>query len=435
MKKRYELCRYAAYDVTAMKLHLEKMARNGWLIDHLNNTFWCYKKVEPQDLNFTVSYFAKASAFEPNKSDGQETFEEMAAHDGWKLIAENAKLQIYVNEDKDATPIYTDAESEVNAIIKSSKSFIIGTFLLVGLVLLNIFLNLNLFSRNKLILLANSSSLSTAIALMILITNTLVVLIKYFSWRNKAIKGIENDEFIETAKSDVSYQNYIISIAMIIMFSGFIFNDNIYLASSFMLTFFGIIIISLLVDSFKNILKRKKLKKDANIFFTVAFDILLALILAIVVSSISIKSIMVDNKNDNELLIDISDFRQSTTINSLTNIKKSPLLSYNEAFIHDDKEDLEYKIVDINYHFLEDYALNEMLNNYYDYGIHEDKNFYHYQEIDAKEFNADKAYQLIAGTEATNNYLIKYDKRLVEIKFSWDINAEDKQIIADILKK
>ena len=87
MKKRYELVRYAAYNVTGMKLHLEKMARNGWLIDHINNNFWCYKKVEPMDISFTVSYFAKASDFDPEKSAGQETFEEMAAHDGWKFIS------------------------------------------------------------------------------------------------------------------------------------------------------------------------------------------------------------------------------------------------------------------------------------------------------------------------------------------------------------
>ena len=268
MKKHYELIRYAAYNVTGMKLHLEKMAKNGWLIDHITNNFWCYKKVDPINLTFTVSYFAKASAFEQTKSEGQQTFEEMAAYDGWKLMAENAKLQIFANEDKNATPIYTDAESEVNAIIKSSKAFIYTFALLLGSVLIYCFTIYAQFKIDPLRFLA-SSSFFISVGLLILLIYILNLFIRYYVWKQKALKAIENDEFILTAKSDFSFQTQIVVIAMVVLISGLVANGNTTMGSIILITFFGIFCICFIIDSLRNLLKKKKVEKDMNIMVTI----------------------------------------------------------------------------------------------------------------------------------------------------------------------
>ena len=442
MNKRYELVRYTAYNVTGMKLHLEKMARSGWLIDHINNNFWCYKKIEPTNLSFTVSYFAKASAFEPEKSAGQETFEEMAAHDGWKLMAENAKLQIYANENQDATPMYTDAESEVNAIIKSTKSFIYTAIMLIAIVGLNFFSVFRGFKADPLMFLADMSLLFITIGVIILLVNMLSILIRYFIWKHKALKAIEDDEFIETAKSDFSFQTQIVVIAMVVMLSGVIASGNLAMASMMLCTFFGIMIMYFIVDAFRNLLRKKKVDKDTNLFFTIFVDIALALVLAFAVTSFAINTDVNDSYNGNQVLMKTSDFIDGESDKMLNEYKESPFIRYNYAYSYATvNENFSYKVIDVKLESLEAFALEKMLDSYHDYGLSYDEEGrpikegnYYYQEIDAAMFKADKAYQLWGYDNARNDYLIKYGKRLVELKFSWEIDEDVKLKVANVLK-
>ena len=442
MKKRYELVRYAAYNVTGMKLHLEKMARNGWLIDHINNNFWCYKKVEPMDITFTVSYFAKASDFDPEKSAGQETFEEMAAHDGWKLMVENAKLQIYANEDKDATPIYTDAESEVTAIIKSSKSFILTSILLFAVVALNLInLHSNLQS-NAVRALADNTIIFVLFGVLILLLNMLIVIIRYYIWKHKALKAIEDDEFIPTAKSDFSFQTQIVVIALFIMISGFITSGNYTGVIVMVYMFFGIMIMHSLIDAFKNLLKKKKVDKDANLFFTVLVDILLATALVGGLTYYSFNIDMNDPVNSDEALISTGDFIDGESREMRIDYKESVFMRYNQAYAYGIiNETFSYKVVDVKMESLEDYALEKMLHSYDDYGLTYDEEGrpirggnYQFEEIDASMFKADKAYQLWAYGEVRDEYLIKYGNRLVNVDFSWEIDEADIDKIIETFK-
>lgn len=434
MKKKYELIHYAAYNVTGMKLHLEKMARKGWLLDYMTNHYWRYKKVKPQELTFEVSYFTKALTYEPEKSSGQETFEELCAHDGWILVAENGKLQIYSNQDKNATPIYTEPESEVNAIVKSSKAFIVGSLLLMVIALLNTFHFIKLLRENPIWILADTSFIFIEIAILIMLVQIIIILTKYYVWKHKAIKAFETEEFIPTAKSDFSLETWLTTIALVIMFVG-VFATGDYIQTQFIIIMFCLLLgFYFMIDAFRRFLKRKKVSVDENLFYTILFDIIVVIGLAIFLTYFVFYSDR-DHRSSDGVLFTMADFIEGESNQMNVRYKESMFLSSNEAFSYgNDEEYLSYYVVDVKMERLEDYVLDKMLNNRNDDPIHVADFCYVYREIDAREFNAEQVWQLYENDKALNTYLIKYGNRLAEVEFSWILSSQDKDKLSSIIR-
>ena len=113
-KRRVELLSF--YDHVGISRHLEKMAAKGWMLEKITNLGWVYRRIEPKQLHFTVSYYSKASEFDPEPTEDQKTFYDFCAHTGWQLACSSAQLQIFYNERENPTPIETDAKLEVQAI-------------------------------------------------------------------------------------------------------------------------------------------------------------------------------------------------------------------------------------------------------------------------------------------------------------------------------
>lgn len=135
-KHRVELLSF--YDHVGISRHLEKMAAKGWMLEKITNLGWVYRRIEPKQLHFTVSYYSKASEFDPEPTEDQKTFYDFCAHTGWQLACSSAQLQIFYNERENPTPIETDAKLEVQAIHASAKkSFIPAYLALLVIALLN----------------------------------------------------------------------------------------------------------------------------------------------------------------------------------------------------------------------------------------------------------------------------------------------------------
>ena len=135
-KRRVELLSF--YDHVGISRHLEKMAAKGWMLEKITNLGWVYRRIEPKQLHFTVSYYSQASEFDPEPTEDQKTFYDFCAHTGWQRACSSAQLQIFYNERENPTPIETDAKLEVQAIHASAKkSFIPAYLALLVIALLN----------------------------------------------------------------------------------------------------------------------------------------------------------------------------------------------------------------------------------------------------------------------------------------------------------
>ena len=102
-KRRFEMV--SLFDHTHMEKHLTDMAARGWLVEKIGHTGWVYRRIEPADLTFAVTYFPDASDFDPAPTEEQETFRDFCAHTGWEFAASSAQMQIFYNRRPDPVPI------------------------------------------------------------------------------------------------------------------------------------------------------------------------------------------------------------------------------------------------------------------------------------------------------------------------------------------
>ena len=79
-KRRIEVRSF--YDRTGIERHLEKMAAKGWMIERVDGFGWRYRRIEPQQLRFAVTYFPKASEFDPGPTEEQQVYHDMAEKTG-----------------------------------------------------------------------------------------------------------------------------------------------------------------------------------------------------------------------------------------------------------------------------------------------------------------------------------------------------------------
>ena len=91
-KKRMEI--FSTYDYCGIARHLKKMAKRGWMLAEIGNYTWTYKRCDPCDARFAVTYFPEASAFDPEPGEDQQTYIEYCEEAGWELCACSAKMQV-----------------------------------------------------------------------------------------------------------------------------------------------------------------------------------------------------------------------------------------------------------------------------------------------------------------------------------------------------
>ena len=127
---------YSFYDREGIAAHLEEMAAKGWLLEKLGAWCWRYRRIEPQRLHFSVTFFRKATPFSPTPSEDQQLFWDFCSEAGWMLAAESAQAQVFYNENDAAVPIETDPAVELENIHRATGKNLLGSFLSLLLIAL-----------------------------------------------------------------------------------------------------------------------------------------------------------------------------------------------------------------------------------------------------------------------------------------------------------
>ena len=76
---KHELMLYSFYDFTGLASHLEAMAAKGWLAEKIGVLGIRYRRIQPQTLRFSVTYFPDASEIDAAPTGGQEVFRDYCA--------------------------------------------------------------------------------------------------------------------------------------------------------------------------------------------------------------------------------------------------------------------------------------------------------------------------------------------------------------------
>lgn len=196
---KYLIAQFTFYDRTGICRILEQYAEKGWVLDKVTNYAWRLRRMEPKKLHYAVTYFPKASAFNPGPTEQQQELFAFCAHSGWILAGTTAQMQIFYNESENPVPIETDPMVELENIHKSArKNYLPAYFMLLGLAIFQIALQVGQLLSFPLTCLSQNTTLFNWLCQGVLLVMCATEIGGYFSWYRKAKRSAENGEFVET---------------------------------------------------------------------------------------------------------------------------------------------------------------------------------------------------------------------------------------------
>ena len=453
------------YDHTGIERHLKKMAEKGWMIEKITTLGWVYRRTEPKNVQFSVTYYPKASEFDPELTDGQKMYQEFTAKSGWQFICSSAQMQVFYTEQEDPTPIETDPVTQVDNIHNAAKKgFLLSHFLFLAIGIMNGALFVSRLMNDPIDTLASSANLFTGVCWTLLLLIAVVELTRYFHWLRKAKKAAQHGEFVDTPNS-VRMQSFILWFVLI-CFAGHLV--NVMITGSVMMRWvsalmFGyIIVLILIVNAVKQFLKRKKVSSGTNLTITLIVDFVLAFAMmgAIVYGTLQASQNGLFNLNletykhngstfvlyQDELPLAVEDMIDIQYDGYVRQCRSEGTLLLGTLDVQqwprfDDKNrsnypDLDYTVTIIRAPFLYDLCKERFIrekDETYDTDIPEGFKRV-YLSIDPAPWGAVEAYQLAyQDVGAMQRYLICYEDRIVRISFDWDATDEDKAIVGEKL--
>ncbi|MDO4749401.1 MAG: DUF2812 domain-containing protein [Eubacteriales bacterium] len=461
-KRRFVL--FSFYDRTGIEAYLEKQAECGWMLDKISALGWHFHRIEPKKIHFSVVYFSKASAFDPEPSEQQLAFQDFCEHTGWKHAAANAQMQVFFNETPESTPIETDAALEVAAIHASAKkSHLSSYYLLTGVGILQMGLFVWRYLSDPISILTSNSNLFSGMCWIFMLALSLVEIVGYHRWHKRAKAAAELDgSFVET-KGHQNFQLIILCITLLAFALLLISYGGSGMTALVLVTAAAFFCITAIVVGISELMKKCKiparLNRNVTIILTVVLSFgLTGLLLISVVNRVS--SLFPDEEATNTYVFNgrtyaIHHDELPLTIEDLIdtdyNEYSYELRISSRSFLAERREfaqrprldalvqpDLEYSVTTVKAPLLYDFCKKALLADFahnYGHPVPEGPMWKEETAIDAAPWGAGEAYQLILGGEPQMRFLICYDSRIVEIDFEhdWALTDEQMRIIAQKL--
>ena len=459
-KRRLEM--FTFFDQDGISRQLEKMAAKGWLVEKINGMSWVYRRIEPQKLHFSVTYYPEASLFDPEPSEGEETYHEFCERGGWKLACTSAQMQIFYSQLENPVPIETEPALQVESIHASAKKgFITQHVNLLCLVLLNLFQFITFMPHNPLRELADSTRLFAELNMLLLAVLCIVELTTYYRWYRKAQMLAKDGKFLKMPST--AWVQKII-LALICLSSAAILGKIFFTGNNTQKFNVLLILVCILAMAFvgtwiREYCKKKKMDKTMN----QVYSFVIVVLMAISFTGIMVFTTLNGTENGwfaeeketyeydgnvweithDEIPLSLADFADIDTSCYTEKIygEESFLLGRWDVFqrprydAENFKElpDLDYTIVDVKLGFLYDFCKKELIG---DRENHWGERQAVYEPEDAESWGAKEAWRL-RNLEygVKNQYLLLWEDRMVEIRLPEEPTEEQKKIIAEKLAR
>lgn len=460
---KYVVNTYSLYDHTGIQKYLEKMAGRGWMLEKTGTYFWKFRRIEPAKLHFAVNYFPKASEYQPEPSEEQQTLFDYCEMAGWKLIATVAQMQIFCNEQEEPLPVETDAGVQVEIIsCAMKKSFLPAQFLLLFLGCAQGWLFLGRFFNHPISVLTDSTAQLSGICWAMVILLSCVELVNYFLWLRKAREAAKRDGSFVATRSFPILQKLAL-ILIIVWLLGILFMPDDYrqmLMAGYAICY--VVILFGFVNGVKNYLKKRKVSSGKNLALTMVIAIIVSLALMLggtkmifdISRDIEASEEAVETYEYNgwtweihhdKLPLRLEDFTEAAYdgYSYEWNVRESFLAAQYEAVQRPRMDgpsypELTYTITKVKVPMFYELCFQELYElgiwkldarHYVEEAYRED-----YVRIDAKIWDADAAYREYIGGEPGNDYLICWEDRILEIRLPEEPTEQQIAIIVEKLQ-
>lgn len=444
---------FSFYDHTGIERHLNKMAKQGWLIESITNVCWTYRKIEPKDIHFSASYYPRGSDFDPEPTEDQQTFHDFCAHTGWTYACSWFQMQIFYNEKENPIPLDTDPEMEVDVIHKAcKKNFLPGYFLLLAVSLLMTVYFIWGVVADPIGLLSSASRLMSQSALLCLFALCAVELVTYFRWHRKAKLAAKNGIFVATS-STTKFHLVIMGILLIITVFGLV---NLFAGDDPLLFWLGIVNLVymfgliLAVNGIKQGLKKAKVSRGWNKVVTFGACFLIPIVMTVLITlffvSFSDANAFDRKPGDHDKIpLSVADFIEINEKDYVTTNSNNETFLLGQRRVNQfphwdlpefhELPDLQYTVTTVKVPFLYDWCKEQ---KYWDADERNNNipagHRLVYKEVDATPWGAGEAYRIYHEEGWWMDwYLLCYENAIVAIQFDWEPTAEDMAIVAEKL--
>ena len=377
MTKKYEFPCYSFYDIKGIEKHFEKLAAQGWMLENLGVNCWRYVRCEPKKLHFTVTYYPKASAFDPEPTEGQQTFEEFCEYSGWHLVASNAKLMVFANEKENPVPIHTEPGTELEVMEQIGKQNAGSWFVLLAFMLWNLYINVSQFLSNPISYFASNFSVGFSLVAILACMYLVQDLWTWYAWRKKARIAADQGEELPEIRGHRGLILLTFFLAGLVILSTLLFDGQSGMRMILLLTLLGMIALILAVNGVRLALKKRKTSRKKNMVITLVLDVVMAALLTGGVIWGTLQFQGIGNHQDSEPAVTaelITGIPQPGAIRDVSCyssmfLKETKVLDMPSGEVpRKDVRSLDYDLLEIRFQPIYEMCLNELYHRYDHYG-------------------------------------------------------------------
>ena len=436
---------FSFYDRVGMERYLERMAKKGWMLEHLGNYAWTFISCTPKQVHFTVTYYSKGSAFDSGITEGQQMLEEFCIHGGWKLMDSKAEIMVFASEEENPIPIHTESATELDQLEKSSTKYIFGWGVMLFIILVQLLMNIQNLRSNPIPFLSSTILLVCGIALPLLGIAIVLDLLIWFYWRKKARMAVEQEEPLPPVRGCAFLEKIILILFMVGIVWGLLEETRPGVWFNFLIVLFATVFLHLAVNSVNLFMKKRKASKGKNMAATMIVDVVMAVFLTVIL----FWAVIQDSSNemvptDDKLILTAEELSGVPQPGSTweSQYQESFLISHIQGWDvgdadipKEDRASLSYEIVDTDTRFVYDRIFQWMSHRYDHYfdDLEWDETFelrYVYRPTDAEPWGAEAAWRLTKGEGPTDIYLICWEDRILELETGWELSESQIEVAA-----
>ena len=278
-----EFCSYLIFDYRGVEAHLSQMAARGWRLEKIGPWFWTYRRAEPAQVAYAVTYLPSVSQFSPEPSADRENLEELCAAAGWEPVAEWVQMQIFANERPDPVPLETEESVRLEIIHRSmKKNFLPWNVVALALALVMVGLQIKTLLTDPYSLLSSTNLFPSFVWELLLVLQA-GNLLWYGRWLRRSRRSVAQGGACADAGPGLRRFNLVILWLVLALAALFLVSTLLTTGAEiglFVVCYTaGLVLLILLVDRTRRALKRRGTARGLNIFLTLLVDVVLAVVL------------------------------------------------------------------------------------------------------------------------------------------------------------
>lgn len=448
MRTKREILMCSLLEFPEIEKRLEKRAAEGWRLKRAGTLFWTYEEAEPKKVHYSLVFFPKTDALDPEPSESLVMMREFCEKVGWRLVAEQGQMQVFCNEEPNPVPIETEAWIQVKNIHESMKK---NTVLSYGILFVNAVLQIFFQVMQFVISPLNWMSMGFNFYLLwcwiALGIGCGAEIIQYYTWYRKAKRVAEEEEELYLPKSRKAFRIGYLAFALVSLFFATM------ALADFTTGTVGLLIIVLTTVmvgvpiGMSRLLKKWKVSAKWNraIILVLAIVCTIGMVAAIV--AFVVKSTDSIFRRDEEMSLQIRNFREVKEENVRGSSRRSDSIffSQEEGYQSErleegddvsERSSMEYTILVIKMPFIYDFCKQELMAEEDKYYVDEELGQRGYRKVDMPQWGAEEVYRHYNyDGEAQNKYFVCYTDRMIQIDFGWEVTDADIAKVKEVISE